>query len=75
MSNDVGASSSRGASALPASGPLVHASQDLDDFQASFWRYQMDLVEQAAMRMATLSTSSQVSLRKVSFLWRVSKKS
>lgn len=51
-SNDVGgsggagASSSRAAGTLPASGPLVHASQDLDDFQASFWRYQMDLVEQ-----------------------------
>lgn len=39
-------SSSHAASTLPASGPLVHASQDLDDFQASFWRYQMDLVEQ-----------------------------
>lgn len=45
-SSGAGASSSRAASALPASGPLVHASQDLDDFQASFWRYQMDLVEQ-----------------------------
>lgn len=45
-SSAAGASSSRAASALPASGPLVHASQDLDDFQASFWRYQMDLVEQ-----------------------------
>ncbi|KAJ1601315.1 hypothetical protein NDA14_001259 [Ustilago hordei] len=45
-SSGAGASYSRAASALPASGPLVHASQDLDDFQASFWRYQMDLVEQ-----------------------------
>ncbi|SJX62011.1 related to CCAAT-binding transcription factor subunit aab-1 [Sporisorium reilianum f. sp. reilianum] len=45
-SGGAGASSSRAAGALPASGPLVHASQDLDDFQASFWRYQMDLVEQ-----------------------------
>ncbi|TKY87316.1 hypothetical protein EX895_003993 [Sporisorium graminicola] len=45
-SSGAGASSSRAARTLPASGPLVHASQDLDDFQASFWRYQMDLVEQ-----------------------------
>ncbi|KAJ1029380.1 hypothetical protein NDA13_002631 [Ustilago tritici] len=45
-SSGAGASSSRAASALPASGPLVHASQGLDDFQASFWCYQMDLVEQ-----------------------------
>ncbi|SNX82941.1 related to CCAAT-binding transcription factor subunit aab-1 [Melanopsichium pennsylvanicum] len=45
-SSNAAPSSSRAASALPASGPLVHACQDLDDFQASFWRYQMDLVEQ-----------------------------
>lgn len=45
-SSGAGASSSRAAAPLPASGPLVHASQDLDDFQATFWRYQMDLVEQ-----------------------------
>ncbi|EST07853.2 Transcription factor CBF/NF-Y/archaeal histone [Kalmanozyma brasiliensis GHG001] len=45
-SGGAGASSSRAAATLPASGPLVHASQDLDDFQSTFWRYQMDLVEQ-----------------------------
>lgn len=39
-------STSRADDSLPAAGPLVHASQDLDDFQESFWRYQMDLVEQ-----------------------------
>ncbi|PWY98510.1 histone-fold-containing protein [Testicularia cyperi] len=45
-SSGLGASTSRAASTAPQTGPLVHPSQDLDDFQESFWRYQMDLVEQ-----------------------------
>ncbi|EPQ25678.1 uncharacterized protein PFL1_06750 [Pseudozyma flocculosa PF-1] len=44
-SSSAHASSSRSTTITPG-GPLVHASQDLDDFQESFWRYQMDLVEQ-----------------------------
>lgn len=65
ISGGAGASSSRAASTLPASGPLVHASQSLEDFQASFWRYQMDLVERGGDFKSGLPTQGQLPLARI----------